>query len=72
MLRGRRTKHFMRTMYALQSLWRLKRASLRGGVTSSKDYWQAGRSVSTIDKVKPAGDIVREFAAAAAAASAHD
>jgi len=68
MLRGRRTKHFMRTVYALQSLWRLKRASLRGGVTSSKDYWQAGRSVATIHSVVPAGDIVRDFAAAASRA----
>ena len=65
MLRGRRTKHFMRTVYALQSLWRLKRASLRGAVTSSKDYWQAGRSVKTIDRIVPAGEVVRDFAAAA-------
>ena len=65
MLRGRRTKHFMRTVFALQSLWRLKRASLRGAVTSSKDYWQAGRSVHTIDRIVPAGDVVRDFAAAA-------
>ena len=65
MLRGRRTKHFMRTVFALQSLWRLKRASLRGAVRSSKDYWQAGRSVHTIDRIVPAGDVVRDFAAAA-------
>ncbi len=65
MLRGRRTKHFMRTVFALQSIWRLKRASLRGAVTSSKDYWQAGRSVKTIRGVVPAGDVVRDFATAA-------
>ena len=65
MLRGRRTKHFMRTLFALQSIWRLKRASLRGAVATSKDYWQAGRSVATIGGVEPAGDIVRRFAAAA-------
>jgi nitronate monooxygenase len=68
MLRGRRTKHFMRTVFALQSVWRLKRASLRGAVTTSKDYWQAGRSVATITSIEPAGDIVRRFAAAARAA----
>ena len=65
MLRGRRTKHFMRTLFALQSIWRLKRASLRGAVATSKDYWQAGRSVATITGVEPAGAIVRRFADAA-------
>jgi len=59
MLRHRRTKHLMRTIYALRSLWQLKRASLdeRG----EKDYWQAGKSVATIGAIKPAGEIVREF-----------
>ena len=67
LLRQRRTKHFMRTLYALRSIWQLKRASLhaRDGIGSSKDYWQAGRSVAGIDRVEPAGDIVARFAAAA-------
>jgi len=65
LLRGRRTKHLMRTLYALNSAWRLKRGSLAG--TSSKDYWQAGKSVSGITSVEPAGAIVRRFAAAARA-----
>jgi nitronate monooxygenase len=69
MLRGRRTKHFMRTVFALQSIWRLKRASLRGGVTSSRDYWQAGKSVATIRSIEPAGALVRRFAAAARSAA---
>jgi nitronate monooxygenase len=58
LLRGRRTKHWMRTLYALRSAWQLKRASL----SSSKDYWQAGKSVEGIEKVEPAGAIVRRFA----------
>jgi nitronate monooxygenase len=62
LLRGRRTKHFMRTLYALNSAWRLKRAHVDGA--SSKDYWQAGKSVSAITSIEPAGDIVRRFAAA--------
>jgi len=68
MLRGRRTKHWMRTIYALRSAWQLKRASLAGGAgeKTSKDYWQAGKSVAGIRAVEPAGDIVRRFAAAAA------
>lgn len=61
LLRGRRTKHWMRTAYALKALWQLKRSSM--DESGSRDYWQAGRSVETIDSVKPAGDVVREFAA---------
>ena len=37
------TKHWMRTIYALKSLWQLKRASL--DETGERDYWQAGKSV---------------------------
>jgi nitronate monooxygenase len=62
MLRGRRTKHWMRTWYALHSVRRLKR-SLWSDDTA-QDYWQAGRSVAGIHDIRPAGEIVREFAAA--------
>ena len=62
MLRGRRTKHWMRTIYALRSLWALKRGLLRD--SPERDYWQAGKSVAGIDRVEPAGEIVRRFAAA--------
>lgn len=62
MLRGRKTKHWMRTMYALRSLWQLKRANRVD--STSKDYWQAGKSVAGIHSIEPAGDIVRRFAAA--------
>jgi nitronate monooxygenase len=63
MLRGRRTKHWMRTIYAVRSLWQLRR-SLRA--TSGRgDYWQAGRSVSGVHGVESAHDIVKKFALAA-------
>jgi nitronate monooxygenase len=63
MLRHRRTKHWMRMVYALRSLWQLKRASLdERGV---RDYWQAGKSVAGIHEILPAGEIVRRLAAAA-------
>lgn len=62
MLRGRRTKHWMRTLYALRSIRQLRRASL--DESGEKDYWQAGKSVATIDSIEPAGEIVRRFAAA--------
>src|SRR5690606_25404179 len=62
MLKGRRTKHWARTWYALNSVRRLKKSM--GASEVRKDYWQAGRSVASIHDVKPAADIVREFAAA--------
>lgn len=62
MLRGHRRKHWMRTIYALRSLWQLKKASL--DETGKKDYWQAGKSVADIHSIESAGDIIRRFAAA--------
>jgi len=67
MLRGRRRKHWMRTIYALRSLWQLRR-SLRA--TSGRgDYWQAGRSVAGVGGVEPVHSIVERFARAARSAS---
>jgi nitronate monooxygenase len=63
MLRGHRTKHWMRMIYAIRSALQLKRASL--DETGSRDYWQAGKSVRSISVIEPAGDIVRRFAKAA-------
>jgi nitronate monooxygenase len=63
LLKGRRTKRFMRTVYALRSAWKLKH-SLHNG-RSTRDYWQAGKSVAGIHAIEPAGAIVRRFAAAA-------
>jgi nitronate monooxygenase len=68
MLRGRRTKHWMRTIYALRSLWALKRGLLRD--SPERDYWQAGKSVAGIEHIEPAGEIVRRFAAAGRASMA--
>lgn len=66
MLRGRRTKHWMRSFYAIRSLVQLKRSLKKesAGATSA-DYWQAGRSVAGIRSTEPAGDIVRRYARAA-------
>jgi nitronate monooxygenase len=58
----------MRSIYALRSLWALKRGLLRDA--PERDYWQAGRSVAGIDRVEPAGEIVRRFASAWRAAAA--
>ena len=63
LLRGRKTKHLMRTLYALRSLWQLKRASL--DTSGDNDYWQAGKSVAGIHAIEPAGEIIRRYATAA-------
>jgi nitronate monooxygenase len=68
LLRHPRTKHHVRTFYSLRSIWQLKRASLRG--TGYRDYFQAGKSVESIDHLESAGDIVRQLAAAHAEHSA--
>ena len=62
MLKGHRTKHWIRAMYSLKSAWRLKEASLKGA--TSKDVWQAGKSVATIDTIEPAAEVVKRFGAA--------
>jgi len=68
MLRGRRTKHWMRMIYALSSMWKLKRSSLRR--FSYRDYLQAGKSVAGVESIEPAGEVVRRFAAAVQAPEA--
>ncbi len=62
MLRGRRTKHWMRALYSLQSIWKLKRASLQG--MHYKDIFQAGKSVAGIHAIQSVADIVSEYARA--------
>jgi nitronate monooxygenase len=59
MLRGRKTKHWMRMFYTIQSLVQLKRASLQGA--SYKDYWQAGKSVDGIEAILPVKDVMHSF-----------
>ena len=59
MLRGPRTKHWMRTIYALKSIWQLKHSSL--DESGARDYWQAGKSVSTIDRIEPCEAIMQQL-----------
>ena len=60
LLKGNKTKHIMRTLYALRSLYQLKHASL--DQTGRKDYWQAGKSVEHIEMIESAETIVQRFA----------
>ncbi len=64
MLRGRKTKHWMRAIYAIRSLFSLTRAHGRG--RPDKDYFQAGRSVRGIDSVESVATIVDRFRSAVA------
>ena len=66
-LRHPRLKHYARMYYSVKSIFELRRASLQG--ISYKDFFQAGKSVAGIDRIEPAGDIVRRAAAAARAAA---
>ncbi|HEX6135458.1 MAG TPA: nitronate monooxygenase [Longimicrobiales bacterium] len=59
LLRGRRSKHWMRQFYAIRSAIQLRRASL--DPNSTKDFWQAGKSVAGIHEVKPVARIMAEF-----------
>ena len=59
MLRGRRTKHWMRTYYAVMSAIKLKKANNIG--SGYKKFWQAGKSVETIDEVLTVAEIIDEL-----------
>ena len=58
MLRGRKTKHWMRMIYALRGGLRLKAGLMK---EDEGEYWQAGKSVAGIVDIRPAGEIVREY-----------
>ncbi|MGC4120376.1 MAG: nitronate monooxygenase [Myxococcales bacterium] len=64
LLKGSRTKHWVRAFYTFTSGIKLKRSSLKG--SGYKDIFQAGKSVAEIEKVEPVAAIVRRFADAAA------
>jgi nitronate monooxygenase len=62
LLKGRTTKHWMRAWYSVRSFPRLKEAIRTG--SSTKDAWQAGKSVGEIDAVLPVADVMAGFATA--------
>ena len=59
MLSGTKTKHWMRTIYALKSIWQLKKSSL--DESGERDYWQAGKSVAGIDTIACCDEIIRNL-----------
>ncbi|MEQ1831769.1 MAG: nitronate monooxygenase [Candidatus Eisenbacteria bacterium] len=62
LLKNPRTKHALRTWFVLQSAFSLKRGAKR----EASQFWQAGKSVAAIDRIEPAGDIIRAWERAAA------
>lgn len=59
MLSGNRSKHWMRTIYALKSIWQLKKSSL--DESGERDYWQAGKSVAGINSVETCDSIMKNL-----------
>ena len=59
LLRSNRTKHWMRSFYTLQSIWKLKKAAMQG--MNYKDYFQAGKSVSSIHKIITVKKIIEQI-----------
>lgn len=59
LLQHRYTKSWMRIWYGLTAFHNFKRVTLKGG--STKDYWQAGKSVAHIDKVESVKAIIDRF-----------
>lgn len=60
LLRGAKTKHWMRLFYTVRSFIKLKKAANKKQ-TSYKDYWQAGKSVEGIDKIESVADVMQRF-----------
>lgn len=61
MFRSRYWKKIIRMVYALRSLRDLKRSSLKGAL-STKQYYQAGKSVGGIHSVEKTSDVIRRIA----------
>lgn len=59
MLSGKKTKHLMRTIYALKSIWQLKKSSL--DESGERDYWQAGKSVAGIATIDSCDTIIKSL-----------
>ena len=59
LLNNKKTKHLMRTIYALRSIINLKK-SLHDK-TGKRDFWQAGKSVEGVEQVRAAEEIIKEL-----------
>lgn len=60
LLKNRWTKQWMRMWYGWNAVRDFKRVSQHGG--STKDYWQAGKSVKGVLSIESVGEVIRRFA----------
>jgi len=67
LLRGHKTKHWMRALYSIESIRKLKRAAMQG--PGYKDIFQAGKSVAGIESVQTVAELVTAFAGALSASN---
>ncbi|MCP4443550.1 MAG: nitronate monooxygenase [Aureispira sp.] len=58
LLRQRRTKNLVRSMFMLKSMIRFKKVANK---SSYVQYWQAGKGVSHIDKIEPVSRVLKGF-----------
>lgn len=61
LLKGRKTKHYMRLFYTIKSFILLSKASKQG--SNYKDYFQAGKSVKNINSIQTTKEIIDELVA---------
>ena len=59
LLKHPKGKHWMRMIYTIRAAFQLRKSSY--DEDAKKEFWQAGKSVSGIHKIEPAGDIVTRF-----------
>jgi len=64
LFKNRHTKHWIRLMYNLRAVMAMKRTVLKG--VSTKDYYQAGKSVHGIEQIESVKVIIDRFVAATA------
>lgn len=61
LLKNSRTRHWMRFLYSALSVIKLKKSALTG--LSTKDFWQAGKSVGGIERIESVSNIFDRFMA---------
>ncbi|MEW8027210.1 MAG: nitronate monooxygenase [Candidatus Thiodiazotropha sp.] len=62
MLKGNRTKHWMRMFYTLRSAFQLRQSSF--DEKGKMEFWQAGKSVSGIHQIESVATIIGRYGAA--------
>ena len=59
LLKGDKTKHLMRMLYAMRSIVQLKKSLL--DKTGTRDFWQAGKSVAGVSQVRSVVEVIQEL-----------